>query len=281
MVMELVRGETLEQLLRSRGTAAARSGRVLVDQILSALEHAHRAGVVHRDMKPVERHGDRAGRVKIMDFGVARARGAEHITVDGYSSGRRPTWRRSRCSASSVDERADVYSVGVIFYRLLTRRRFPSRRTRRWACSSSRSRPARRRCASSATTCPSGAKRSFSARSPSRRPIVFRARRSFATRSAARPAWSRRPIWPPSSPSSRAALLRRPRHPPTGTLVLPSADVELPAEVLPSSPRRMHRARAASILVAFAAARRRARLRPDSGRHPRGACRRAASRHPG
>jgi Protein kinase domain len=120
MVMELVRGETLEQLSCRAGPLAPDRAAYLVDRILSALEHAHSAGVVHRDMKPANVMLAQRGRVKIMDFGVARALGADHNTADGYIVGTPAYMAPEQVLGQQVDQRADLYSVGVIFYRLVT-----------------------------------------------------------------------------------------------------------------------------------------------------------------
>lgn len=120
MVMELVRGETLEQLSQRVGPLAPESAAHLVAKILSALDHAHRAGIVHRDMKPANVMVTESGRVKIMDFGIARVRGAEHMTRDGFSVGTPAYMSPEQVLGQDLDGRADVYSVGVILYRLLT-----------------------------------------------------------------------------------------------------------------------------------------------------------------
>jgi serine/threonine protein kinase len=104
MVMELVRGETLEQLASRVGPLSPIRAASLSDRILSALEHAHRAGVVHRDMKPANVMVTDGGGVKIMDFGVARVRGAEHMTMDGTG---RPVFGR-RGALSPADGRASI-----------------------------------------------------------------------------------------------------------------------------------------------------------------------------
>jgi serine/threonine protein kinase len=120
MVMELVAGQTLEQLSDREGPMAAARAVYLVDGILSALEHAHRAGIVHRDIKPANVMVSHAGAVKIMDFGIARVRGVEHFTVDGCMMGTPAYIAPEHVRGEQVDERADLYAVGVIFYRLLT-----------------------------------------------------------------------------------------------------------------------------------------------------------------
>jgi serine/threonine-protein kinase len=120
MVMELVRGETLEKLSHRLGPLGADRAAYLVNLILSALEHAHRAGVVHRDMKPANVMVTALGGVKVMDFGIARVRGAEHMTRDGFAIGTPAYMAPEQVLGEKVDGRADIYSVGVIFYGLLT-----------------------------------------------------------------------------------------------------------------------------------------------------------------
>src|SRR4030095_980273 len=86
MVMELVRGETLEQLCDRLGPLPLDRAAYLIDQILWALEHAHRAGVVHRDLKPANVMLTELG-IKIMDFGVAHARRGARIATADYIRG--------------------------------------------------------------------------------------------------------------------------------------------------------------------------------------------------
>jgi Protein kinase domain len=120
MVMELVRGQTLDRLLERLGPMSPELAATIIDRILSALEHAHREGIVHRDMKPANVMVTTAGGVKIMDFGIARVRGAEHMTIDGLLMGTPAYMAPEQGLGEEVDERTDLYSVGVVFYRLLT-----------------------------------------------------------------------------------------------------------------------------------------------------------------
>jgi eukaryotic-like serine/threonine-protein kinase len=119
MVMEFVRGETLDHLATRLGPMSGPQAVYLVDQILAALEHAHRAGIVHRDMKPANVMVTPAVGVKIMDFGIARVRGAEQMTIDGRMMGTPAYMPPEQVLGQEVDGRADLYSVGVVFYRLL------------------------------------------------------------------------------------------------------------------------------------------------------------------
>jgi serine/threonine-protein kinase len=120
MVMELVRGETLDQLSQRCGPLPPERAAHLVAQTLGALEHAHRAGIVHRDLKPANVMVTASGGVKIMDFGIARVAGAEHLTSDGTMMGTPAYMAPEQVVAADVDGRADLYSAGVVLYRLLT-----------------------------------------------------------------------------------------------------------------------------------------------------------------
>lgn len=95
MVMEYVRGETLDQLQDRSGTLPPERAAYLVAQVLGALAHAHQAGVIHRDLKPSNVMVTDYGGVKIMDFGITRVAGAEHMTAGGSWSGRPRTCLRS------------------------------------------------------------------------------------------------------------------------------------------------------------------------------------------
>jgi serine/threonine protein kinase len=120
MVMEFVRGETLERLSNRLGPLPPDRAAYLIDKILSALEHAHHAGIVHRDVKPANVMVTDVGSVKIMDFGIARMAGTERMTLGGGMMGTPAYMAPEQVLGNEVDRRADCYSVGVIFYRLLT-----------------------------------------------------------------------------------------------------------------------------------------------------------------
>jgi serine/threonine-protein kinase len=120
MVMEYVRGETLETISARVGTLEPARAAYVVDKLLSALGYAHRAGIVHCDIKPANVMVTEHGGVKIMDFGVARVRGAAHLSPDGYIVGTPAYMAPEQVLLQPVDLRADLYSVGVVLYRLLT-----------------------------------------------------------------------------------------------------------------------------------------------------------------
>jgi serine/threonine-protein kinase len=120
MVMEFVRGESLDKLSERVGAISPERAAYVIDQILSALEHAHRGGVVHRDVKPANVMVTDEGSIKIMDFGIARVLGAEQKTVDFRLMGTPAYMSPEQVLGEEVDGRSDLYSVGVLFYRLLT-----------------------------------------------------------------------------------------------------------------------------------------------------------------
>jgi serine/threonine protein kinase len=120
MVMEFVRGETFEKVLSRVGGMPVDRAVDLCTQVLDALAHAHRVGVVHRDLKPANLMLADSGLVKVMDFGLARMAGTEHLTNDGYMVGTPAYMSPEQVLGSDIDGRADVYAIGVVFYRLLT-----------------------------------------------------------------------------------------------------------------------------------------------------------------
>jgi serine/threonine-protein kinase len=120
MVMELVRGETLEAFAARLGPLDPARAVHLVDQILSALEHAHRARIVHCDIKPANVMVTDAGAVKIMDFGIAHMCGDDLKDAAGGMTGTPGYMAPEQALGGDVDERADLYAVGVVLYRLLT-----------------------------------------------------------------------------------------------------------------------------------------------------------------
>jgi serine/threonine-protein kinase len=120
MVMELVRGKTLERTSDELGPLPPDRAAPIIERILSALAHAHHAGVVHRDLKPANIMVTDTGVVKLMDFGIARVRGADRLTIDGAMLGTPAYMAPEQVLSQDIDGRTDLYSVGVIFYRLLT-----------------------------------------------------------------------------------------------------------------------------------------------------------------
>jgi Protein kinase domain len=118
MVMEFVRGETLERMAEATGGLSPQRAAEFCMQALTALAHAHSMGVVHRDLKPANLMITETGTIKIMDFGIARVAGAEHLTNVGFTMGTPAYMAPEQVMGTDVDARADLYAMGVVFYRL-------------------------------------------------------------------------------------------------------------------------------------------------------------------
>ena len=119
IAMELVRGRDLCSLLRSGRLFTLRETRGVMRQLLAALEHAHARGVVHRDLKPANLMLRDDGRLKVMDFGVARL-DANECTQAGALVGTLSHMSPEQLAGQSVDLRSDLYSCGAVLYQLLT-----------------------------------------------------------------------------------------------------------------------------------------------------------------
>jgi eukaryotic-like serine/threonine-protein kinase len=119
IAMEYLDGKTLKQLIISRGAAPVNVAIEYARQILSALRFAHRHGIVHRDIKPHNVLVDSEGRVKVTDFGIARA-GTSQMTETGSIVGTAQYLSPEQARGGEVDQRSDLYSLGVVLYELLT-----------------------------------------------------------------------------------------------------------------------------------------------------------------
>ena len=120
MVMEFVRGETLENMIARMGALSAQRAAEFCMQALAALAHAHSMGVVHRDLKPANLMVTENGTIKVMDFGIARVTGGEHLTNAGFMMGTPSYMAPEQVRGGDIDARTDLYSMGVVFYRLCT-----------------------------------------------------------------------------------------------------------------------------------------------------------------
>jgi tRNA A-37 threonylcarbamoyl transferase component Bud32 len=122
-VMEYVDGMNLRQLLNNQ-SVTPRQALELVVQICTALQYAHDEGVVHRDIKPENILLNKKGQVKIADFGLAKLLGTAPDTALTMSQAAMGTMNymapEQRQNAQGVDHRADIYSLGVVFYEMLT-----------------------------------------------------------------------------------------------------------------------------------------------------------------
>ncbi len=120
MVMEFVDGQTLDALLAVNGALPWPEATRITRAVLDALDHAHESGVIHRDIKPANVMITRAGRVKVMDFGIARLVGAQRQTRTGAAVGTPSYMSPEQLLGQEVDGRADVYAVGTLLYELTT-----------------------------------------------------------------------------------------------------------------------------------------------------------------
>lgn len=123
IVMERIEGKLLSDLITTGPVAPEEAARI-VTGILTALEYSHRAGVVHRDIKPGNVMITRNGQVKVMDFGIARAISESSANVAQTSAvlGTASYFSPEQARGESVDARTDLYSTGVVLYELLTGR---------------------------------------------------------------------------------------------------------------------------------------------------------------
>lgn len=123
IVMEHVEGKLLKDLV-AQGPLPVEQAVHIVDGILTALEYSHRAGVVHRDIKPGNVMVTSTGQVKVMDFGIARAISDSSATIAQTSAilGTAQYFSPEQARGEAVDARTDLYSTGVVLYELLTGR---------------------------------------------------------------------------------------------------------------------------------------------------------------
>lgn len=123
LVMEWLEGRTLEDELRARRTAfSPEEIKTLLSQITDALHTAHNAGVIHRDIKPSNIHLGRSGRpfVKILDFGIAKVITSSTAELASRTAGTVAYMSPEQITGSRIDRRADIYSMGILLYQMLT-----------------------------------------------------------------------------------------------------------------------------------------------------------------
>ena len=123
IVMELVEGEDLATIVRRTGALPPRAAARLVAQAARAIAAAHDRGFVHRDVKPGNILVTREGRVKVTDFGIARALSESTLTLPGTTLGSVHYFSPEQARGETATPASDIYSLGIVLYELLTGRR--------------------------------------------------------------------------------------------------------------------------------------------------------------
>jgi serine/threonine protein kinase/Tfp pilus assembly protein PilF len=119
IAMEYVRGENLKEKIAS-GPLPTEDALRITKQLAKGLQEAHEQGVIHRDIKSANIMIDEKGRVKIMDFGLARLKGRSDLTKAGSTLGTANYMSPEQTQGADVDHRTDIWSLGVVLYEIVT-----------------------------------------------------------------------------------------------------------------------------------------------------------------
>jgi serine/threonine protein kinase len=120
IVMEYVEGNTLRDILITSSKFPVPNSSDIITQISEGLSKAHQAGIVHRDIKPENIIIDKDGRVKILDFGLAKLKGVSKLTKETSTLGTIHYMSPEQIQGQEVDHRSDIWSFGVVLYEMLT-----------------------------------------------------------------------------------------------------------------------------------------------------------------
>ena len=122
LVMEYVQGITLKQLITEKQRLPAATAAQICIRILSALQHAHEQGIVHRDIKPQNILVANDGHIKVADFGIARIANSKTLTRDDSVMGTVYYYSPEQATGQKVGATSDIYSTGIVLYEMLTGR---------------------------------------------------------------------------------------------------------------------------------------------------------------
>jgi len=122
ITMEYVPGEDLKSFIRRAGPLSAGKTIFIAKQVCEGLVEAHRLGVVHRDLKPQNIMIDKQGNAHIMDFGIAHSLEVKGLTEAGMLIGTPDYMSPEQAQAEEIDNRSDIYSLGVVLYEMVTGR---------------------------------------------------------------------------------------------------------------------------------------------------------------
>ena len=120
LVMEYVRGKTLKDMVHEMGALPPQVACQIAIRILSALQHAHQNGIIHRDIKPQNGLVHSEGHIKVADFGIARGAGSSTLTKTDSVMGSVYYFSPEQAKGNPVTAASDLYSVGVVMYEMLT-----------------------------------------------------------------------------------------------------------------------------------------------------------------
>jgi eukaryotic-like serine/threonine-protein kinase len=119
MAMEYLDGHTLRNEIDTKGFLPVERAMEITQQVLAGLEHAHKVGVVHRDIKPDNIQILSSGNIKITDFGIARLTFQPNLTMDGQVFGTPSYMSPEQVVGKEIDQRSDLFSVGILLYEMI------------------------------------------------------------------------------------------------------------------------------------------------------------------
>jgi serine/threonine protein kinase len=119
IAMEYVEGKSLRELIDAKEIPFEKALKIFL-QVCDGLSFAHQHGIIHRDIKPANIMVDKYGRVKVLDFGLAKYKGLTRLTREGTTMGTPHYMSPEQATSQVIDHRSDIYSLGVVLYELLS-----------------------------------------------------------------------------------------------------------------------------------------------------------------